>query len=185
MSMNAPGRKDSFGETLADIWGNKPFAMTLIAAFGLLLYVVLKHGGLTAQAPVDTSSLTPASNPAGMPVGNISNSYTNITSTTTNPVAPAPVPTPAPGQPLPPVPGPGQPTPKPAPGSPTGIPLIPYGQLPAGTRYSTAADLKAQPYLTWNNVQYLKVPGSGGLLWGRRSDGVQIKLYGPVSAYNQ
>lgn len=64
-------------------------------------------------------------------------------------------------------------------------PLIPYGKLPAGTKYGTAADLQKQPFLTWNRIQYLKQPGPSGKLYGTpRTGGPQVLLYAPASFYH-
>ena len=62
-------------------------------------------------------------------------------------------------------------------------PLIPYGQLPTGTKYSTIANQKNMPTLTWMGIVYVKQPGVGGRLWGEAIPGAQILLYGPASQY--
>lgn len=67
----------------------------------------------------------------------------------------------------------------------THFPLIPYNQLPAGTRYATQQDIAKQPYLTWMGVKYKKIPGPPGFLYGNPTDGgEQVLLYGPPSAYS-
>lgn len=84
------------------------------------------------------------------------------------------------------------PMPQPSPGPVCVSPLIPLGQLPAGTRYSTSRDLKAMPDLTWHGAVYLKQPGRDGRLWGVPIGGgkapsgtarTQVLLYGPSSIY--
>lgn len=71
-------------------------------------------------------------------------------------------------------------------------PLIPYGKLPTGTRYSTVQDHVQQPFLVWHDIQYLKVPGKDGRLWGFllfvRKDvpdtsAKEVLLYAPKSQY--
>lgn len=65
-------------------------------------------------------------------------------------------------------------------------PLIPYGALPKGTRYSTVQDHIRQPRLVWKSIVYLKVPGADGRLWGDFKQAGKVKevlLYAPKSQY--
>lgn len=170
------------GEAL-HLWNsNRPLAVTILVGFVVLAWYLYKkgQGGLTM----------PDGSASGVPTA-VSNTYVTANKTI-NVASPSPV-VPVPTNPVVPgtqgpVSGPtatGQPiigNPIAQPGRIT--PIIPYNSLPPGTRYSTAADLKAQPTLTWMGVTYKKIPGSHGFLWGQPvTGGQQVLLYGPPSAY--
>lgn len=63
-------------------------------------------------------------------------------------------------------------------------PLIPYGKLPIGTRYSTEQDHLSQPFLWYHSKEYLKIPGNVGRLWGiEEGTETEVLLYAPRSQY--
>src|SRR5579859_2241831 len=175
---------------VSHLWAtNRPLAVTILVGLAVVAWYLYQKsqgaGGVSA----------PAQSATGVP-STITNTYVTENKTIV-PAAPAPIgpipPAPAPN----PVPSPGQPAPAPGPvgggNPPVGnpiptpgriTPIIPYNQLPPGTRYSTAQDLQAQPTLTWMGTTYKKIPGSNGLLWGQPVyGGAQVLLYGPPSAY--
>src|SRR6266481_3731122 len=59
-------------------------------------------------------------------------------------------------------------------------PLIPSGTY-SGPNFS---NLKSGTKYTYQGVQYTLGAGAGGRLWGTTSQGNQVLLYGPSSAYN-
>lgn len=165
------------------LWrSNKPLAITILVGLAVLGYVIYKR----QQGSVTTAgSSTSAQGTPGMFYQTYITNTKNVTQAAPSPVTPGPVPTPGQTAPLPLQPGP------PTSPNPTGsgtnriTPIIPYNALPPGTRYSTAADLQAQPNLVWMGTTYKKMPGSNGLLWGQPvNGGPQVLLYGPPSAYS-
>lgn len=170
-------------DTVRYIWeNNRPLAYALLAgAGGLALYLV--HRAQTQTIPPAPAAAPAAPDTANQPVYQPMPTYAYYTPMAA-PAQPAPA---APIQPVQPTPGTTPPTmPPPVPPSVpvSGNPIIPYGQLPAGTRYSTAADLKAQPTLVWGGITYTKQPGPSGKLYGTPiNGGAQVLLYGPPSAY--
>ena len=150
------------------LWNsNRPLAVTILVGFVVLAYFLYKKGQSASLPAPDGSA-------SGVPTA-VSNTYVTANKTI-NVASPSPV-APTPGQPV-------VQSQNPITGSSRLTPIIPYGQLPAGTRYSTAADLKAQPTLKWMGTTYTKVPGTNGLLWGNPvGGGQQVLLYGPPSAY--
>ena len=165
---DAHQEKHGVGSVLAEFIGShKVLLIGAIAGFAIVAFIMSKSkstsAGTTSDATNQQGSL------AGYQNTQTANSIDQLTQSVNNMLSA--------------IQGKLNPAPTPAPTSTWKAPLIPYGQLPAGTQYSTAAQLKANPWVTWQGVKYWKVPGSGNILWGISPTGEQVKLYGNANAY--